>query len=95
MRLFSSDRGVATRIESTVEGYVEFNGLLDVRTDGLNDRIAEIREQRSALERRAEALEQRYLARFAAMDSLVAQLQSTGDFLSQQIDALRAQSSRR
>ena len=88
--LFTSEQGVATRLDAQLDDYLDFNGVVDSRTDSLNGQIARITERRVALGARESSLEARYLAQFSAMDALVAQLQATGDFLTQQIDALNA-----
>ena len=86
--LFSSEQGVAARLGEQLEGYLSFSGLLDNRTDGLNAQIERVADRRAALALRESSLESRMLAQFSAMDALVAGLQATGDFLTQQIDAL-------
>lgn len=83
--LFGGDDGVAVRADGLLTGYLQSNGLLDSRTDSLNNRIDDISDQRLDLARRTDALRSRLLAQFTAMDQLVAQLQSTGNFLTQQL----------
>ncbi|QBQ54615.1 flagellar filament capping protein FliD [Nitrosococcus wardiae] len=81
-------RGVAARLNAFLEQVSASDGFLDNRIDGLNDRIADLGEQREVLDRRLEALEQRYRTQFTMLDSLLGQLQATSDFLSQQITIL-------
>jgi flagellar hook-associated protein 2 len=86
--LFTGEEGLAARVGGVISGYVGTNGLLDTRTDGLNARIEDIGDQRIRLGERIEALEERLRAQFTAMDQLVAELQTTGNFLAEQLGAL-------
>lgn len=83
--LFAGDDGIVARTEELISGYLQNNGLLDARIDGVNARIEGINADREALNDRVAALESRLLAQFTAMDQLVAELQSTGNFLTQQL----------
>ena len=89
--LFAGDGGYAKRLEDLVSAYVESDGLIEGRTDGLSDRVKEINKQREALDRRMQALEARLLKQFTAMDELVSRLQSTGSYLTQQLSSLQTQ----
>lgn len=83
--LFSGSDGVATRLDSLLEGYVKATGILDTRTTALNDQISDIGDQRAALNRRLASLQSRLTQQFTALDTLVSQLNSTSTFLSQQL----------
>lgn len=72
-------------LQQSVEGFVAADGLISARTEGLNARIQDIGDQRQALDRRTEVLEKRYTAQFAALDTLLAGLESTSNFLTQQL----------
>ncbi len=86
--VFTSTDGVASRLRSNLTDYLQFGGVLDSRGDSLDTQIADIGDRRTRLAARESALEARFLAQFSAMDALVASLQATGDFLTQQLDAL-------
>ncbi|MEE4203751.1 MAG: flagellar filament capping protein FliD [Halieaceae bacterium] len=85
--------GLASRLDSVLEGIVGSRGLLDSRTDGLNDTIARISADREVLNERMEALEARFRIQFNALDALLANITTTGDFLQQQLDNLPGYSS--
>ena len=53
----------------------------------LNTQLDDIADQRASLELRLTAIEERFRSQFAALDILVSQLNSTGNFLTQQLDA--------
>lgn len=89
--LFAADGGYAKRLSGLVQGYVDPDGLIEARTDGLDARVKDIGGQREALDRRMASLQARLLKQFTAMDTLVGQLQSTGSYLSQQLASLQRQ----
>ncbi|MDF1588152.1 MAG: flagellar filament capping protein FliD [Gammaproteobacteria bacterium] len=84
-QLFSSENGLAKKLDSVVERYIASDGILSSRSQGLQSNIDSIDDERVRLDRRLAALESRFRAQFTAMDALVAQLQSVGDFLGQQL----------
>lgn len=87
-QFFSASDGIAQTFSAAVSGYVESNGIIDTRRDGLQNRLDGIDDQRDALTRRMAALEARLNAQFTAMDILVSQLRNTGTFLTQQLQSL-------
>ncbi len=80
--------GVAVRLNVLIEKYLETGGLVETRTKGLQSSIDVITKSREALNERLVSVERRLRTQFNAMDTLVAQLRSTGNFLTQQITAL-------
>ena len=86
--LLRGDTGIAGRLSTQVNGYVSSGGALRARTDGIDRRLGDIADQREALADRLAGLERRYLRQFNALDGLLAQMQSTGNFLTQQLAAL-------
>jgi flagellar hook-associated protein 2 len=82
---FSSESGFAQSFTTGLSGYIDNDGIIDSRSDGLQSRLDRIDDQRDVLTRRMAALEARLSAQFTAMDILVSQLQSTGNFLTQQL----------
>lgn len=87
-QFFSSGTGMAQSFTTAISGYVEDDGIIDTRRDGLQSRLDGIDDKREVLNRRMAALEARLNAQFTAMDILVAQLQATGNFLTQQLASL-------
>ncbi len=84
--LFSATEvGIAARLDALVDPYLASGGLLDTRTDGLNASIKDIGDRRESLDERLAAVEARLFDQFNALDTLLAQLQSTSNFLTQQL----------
>jgi flagellar hook-associated protein 2 len=87
-KLFSGENGLATRFDGVINDYLSVNGALSSRVEGVNKQIGDISNQRNQLNTRLTAIEARYRKQFTAMDALVSQLQSTGNFLTQQLSNL-------
>ena len=78
-------RGIADQLRTLIGEYVDTGGLINSRTDSIGERIDDIEEQREALELRLESVESRFRAQFNALDSLLANLNSTSTFLTTQL----------
>jgi flagellar hook-associated protein 2 len=84
----SFSRGISFQINTMIAGFLESDGLLDSRTDGLQARLDDIDDQRLTLDFKIDTFEARQRARFNALDGLLAQLESTSSFLTQQLASL-------
>ncbi len=85
-KLFADDaNGYAVRLQDLAEAFLDEEGIVDTRTDSINDRIEGLADRRDAIERRLESTETRMRAQFAALDSLLGQMQATSNFLTQQL----------
>ncbi|WP_018140046.1 flagellar filament capping protein FliD [Thioalkalivibrio sp. ALJ7] len=78
-------REVGGRMEEVTRTFVAPDGLIGNRTDGLRGDLERIEQQRERLDVRLERMESRLVAQFSRMDTAVAQMQSTGDFLTSQL----------
>lgn len=87
-QLFSTTDGFATRLYSLTDGFLESDGIIESRTQGLTSTIEGFSDDRAALNDRLASLETRLLRQFNALDSLLAQLTSTSNFLTQQLSSL-------
>jgi len=86
--------GLMDRLDNLVSTILDSDGLIDAKTDGLNSSIADITDQRTALNERLASYEARLLKQFNAMDTLVAQLNSTSTFLTNQLSSLSSLANR-
>lgn len=85
-RLFAkADNGIAVRMDSILESILDPDGQIESREDALKERLDRIEDQREVLDRRMEGVRERLRLQFDAMDRLVAQLNNTSSFLSQQL----------
>jgi flagellar hook-associated protein 2 len=78
----------ATNLSTRLDAYDGGSGIFGFRSDQLSAELKRIKSDREILERRLGALEDRMSKRFSALDSLVAQFQSTGNYLTQQMASL-------
>ena len=60
-------------------------GALDSRTDGINASIKSLTDRGDALSVHLKQIEARYRAQFTALDVLISSLQTTSNFLTQQL----------
>jgi len=87
--LFASDgNGVAVKLDQLLGQYLAADGVFDSRTANLKSSIESINDRREALTQRLTSLQARYTKQFNALDGLLAQLQGTSNFLSQQLSQL-------
>jgi flagellar hook-associated protein 2 len=82
------DAGLAFRLDTLLEPYLQSGGVLDGRNGTLKATIDDITDRREALTQRLGAVEQRLFRQFNALDGLLAQLQSTSAYLTQQLSNL-------
>ncbi|MNZ64941.1 Flagellar hook-associated protein 2 [compost metagenome] len=86
-----ADGGMASKVDSVLTAVLADDGLLGNSIEGLKARNAALDERYARMEADIEAIVERYRTQFAALDSLVAQMNSTSTYLSQQFEALSAQ----
>lgn len=79
----NDDQGFAFRFDAAASYFLDSDGLIDNRVDGLNDRVRRFEDDQSNLEYRLELREVALRAQYSALDTLVGSLQSTGTFLLQ------------
>ncbi|MDB5814257.1 MAG: fliD [Rhodocyclales bacterium] len=80
--------GFASQIATSIKSILGDGGVLTARTDGLTQTIKSTDKSIASLETRMTAIEARYRAQFSAMDTTIASLTSTGNFLTQQLAKL-------
>lgn len=83
--LLIGENALTGKLSKVLDSYVGTDGAFALRTKGLNDRIKDVATQRSALDTRMELGAERYKKQFVALDSLIAKLSTTSNFLAQQI----------
>lgn len=86
--MFASADGYATRLQSLADTYLESDGLIEVRTEGLQKSIEGLEEDMEKLNAHLASYEARLRAEFTALDQLVAELTATSEFLAQQLAML-------
>ncbi|MBE0511306.1 MAG: flagellar filament capping protein FliD [Gammaproteobacteria bacterium] len=84
----SFSRGVADQMNTMLDQFLGDNSFLTARTDSLDSQLKTIGDERENLIRRMDSLEARYMRQFSALDAMMAQMQSTSNFLAGQLTAL-------
>ncbi|MEC5388131.1 flagellar filament capping protein FliD [Uliginosibacterium sp. H3] len=84
----TTNPGFASQIATRVKSILGTDGILTTRTDGLNKNIKSTDDNIAKMELRITAIEARYRAQFNAMDSTIAGLTTTGNFLTTQLAKL-------
>jgi flagellar hook-associated protein 2 len=86
-QLFANDdQGYAFRFQALADSLLDTDGLLETREDGLNDRIKAVQADQESMEYRLEMREKSLRAQYATLDSVVGRLNSTSQFLFQQLN---------
>jgi flagellar hook-associated protein 2 len=83
--LFGNASGLGQNLTPMLEGYLQTGGILDGRTDSLNQSNKSLDDQQSQLDARMDALTTMYTAQFTKLDQLLTSLNSTSSFLTQQL----------
>jgi len=89
-RLFSSSKGIGTRLNTVLTAALASNGALAARDTANTERQTAINDEQQALSDRLQVIQARYLEQFTALDTLMSQLKSTSSFLTQQLSSIAA-----
>lgn len=84
---------VGTAFKDGIEGLAGTSGTITAATDSTNRLIKELGKRQTALLDRLEQVESRYRKQFSALDSLVASMNKTSSYLTQQLANLPGASS--
>lgn len=93
-----SGTGDTTSLGKQVTDFVDSlsttNGALKVAQDGITNTLKDLEDDYTRVEDRVNSTIERYKAQFTQLDMLVAQMNRTSSYLTQQFDALKAQTSK-
>ena len=81
-------RGAMNQFQRYLDSVVRFDGTLANKVDSLEVRMADLDEETADFDKRMDLLEERLRLQFAAADSLISQLNSTSEYLDQQLSTL-------
>lgn len=87
----SEEGGMAGKLDSTLELILQDKGLLDNATSGLETSIKSLDQRYARMEQSIEATIDRYRKQFGQLDSMIASMNQTSDYLAQQFDMMNAQ----
>lgn len=84
----TAEKGLSQDVATVLEGLIDSDGVVTVRSKNADATVLEYKDELATLERRMEAVYQRYLSQFAAMESMMASMDSTKDYLEGQLESL-------
>ncbi|HET9864026.1 MAG TPA: flagellar filament capping protein FliD [Steroidobacteraceae bacterium] len=79
--IFTSEKGVAIRLADLMAAKTSTTGELTVRSSNITDSLEDLKDQQDVLNARMKVIEQRYYRQFNALDTLLAQLNTTANSL--------------
>ncbi|HSQ05993.1 MAG TPA: flagellar filament capping protein FliD, partial [Burkholderiales bacterium] len=82
-------QGYAYQLSALASAILDDNGSLAARTNGINQSIKDIDDQRTAFERHMTEVEARYRAQFTALDTMMSSMTQTSNYLQQQLTSLQ------
>jgi flagellar hook-associated protein 2 len=80
--------GFAQRLSTLIGGFLASDGLIAARTTGINQSLKVNQKQQDALSARLTDIETRYRQQFTKLDTMIASMNSTSTFLTNQLAAL-------
>lgn len=86
----NNDQGYGYRLKAAADTLLQTGGLVDTHTQGIDDRISSLQNQIDDWNTRLADIKARYMKQFTALDQLVGGLQSTSNYLTQQLASLKS-----
>lgn len=80
--------GFASTMDTLLDTFTSASGTIKDRTDSIEDQMTEITTDEADFTRRMASLEERYRNQFNALDSLLAEIYATQDYLKTALDQL-------
>ena len=84
----TASKGLSQDIATILEDFTDSTGVLTTRTSNAEDSLMDYKEELVRLEARMENVYQRYLTQFSAMESMMARMDTTKDYLEGQLESL-------
>jgi flagellar hook-associated protein 2 len=90
--LLGTNGALGKSLRGAMGAYIGSGSMLESRTESLNKRLKDLGRQRDNYEVRIERVTAQYRTQFSALDAMVTKLQSTSNYLSQQLASLSSSS---
>jgi len=84
--------GYAYQLNTLMDSMLDTDGILESKTDSINDSIDRLEDRQDDLEARLLSIEARYRAQYTALDTLMSSLNTTSTYLTQQLASLNSSS---
>ena len=79
--IFTSSNGVAVKLADFMGLKTSVTGELTARSSNITDTLVDLKDQQDALSARMKVIEQRYFKQFNALDTMLAQMNTTASSL--------------
>ncbi|MDD1135298.1 flagellar filament capping protein FliD [Pseudomonas shahriarae] len=87
-KMFTGDTGLITRMNKATSSYVGTTGTLAARATDLNAKLTDLTTEKANLDRRMDALQKSLSAKYTAMDTMIAQINSRSSSIMTTLNAL-------
>jgi flagellar hook-associated protein 2 len=84
----SKETGIAAKLDGEIKKMLETGSVIDARDQSLQKQLKAIEADKVKIDARMEAVQERYMKQFTALDVLLSNMQSMSDYLTQQMDKL-------
>lgn len=87
IQLFARDEGIANRLYDRLHGALDSSAALKTRNDALTKKLKTLQGELDGVNLRMESVQARYEKQFAALDTLMAQMNATSTYLTNALDS--------
>ncbi|NYT79013.1 flagellar filament capping protein FliD [Alcaligenaceae bacterium] len=94
-RLFSGTNGIASRVTTAANLYLKSDGIINTATGGMSATLKGLQDQYNSTSDRIDRKLENYRQQFVQLDTLIAQMSSVSNYLTQQLSMLGAQNKTR
>jgi flagellar hook-associated protein 2 len=84
----TAEKGLSQDVATKLKSFTDPNGLITNRSKNADSTVLDHKGELATLEKRMEAVYQRYLSQFAAMETIMASMNGTKDYLKGQLESL-------
>ena len=88
--LLGGDNGIAKTLDDKLDTFLRSDGVIASRNTTFLNQLKDIDKQREKLNLRMESFEARIRKQYTNLDILVSNMKSTGDYVTQQLDVIKA-----
>ena len=81
----NNSQGYAYRLGNVAYQMLASNGLITSRTAGLNTSLTSVKDSEIQLQGRLDMIQQNYMTQFTALNDMLGSLQTTSNYLTQQL----------
>ena len=84
----SGSKGFASQLDDLAAAFLDDEGMLSARTDGINSALKKLDSDKLRLEARLSVVQKQYEKQFSTLDTTMSKMNSTASYLTQQLASL-------